>query len=39
MAVQWLNSHLSYKGIVVYDIVSSLSDGLNLIYALEVKNE
>lgn len=32
-----MNKHLSSRGIVVDDLFSSVGDGLNLIYALEVR--
>ena len=35
-AIDWLNTHLASREIVVDDIVKGLGDGLNLIYALEV---
>jgi hypothetical protein len=35
-ALNWLNQHLSSRDIHIDDLYSSLGDGLNLIYALEV---
>lgn len=35
-ALEWLNTHLKNKGIEVTDLKTQLTDGLNLIYALEV---
>ena len=34
-SLEWLNSHLSARSIVVEDLYTCLGDGLNLIYALE----
>ncbi|KAJ3354322.1 hypothetical protein HDU83_005477 [Entophlyctis luteolus] len=34
-AIDWLNTHLASKEIVIEDLFTSLGDGLNLIYALE----
>jgi Calponin homology (CH) domain len=36
MSLNWLNHHLTSKEIEVTELFSSIRDGLNLIYALEV---
>ncbi|KAI8809310.1 calponin homology domain-containing protein [Cladochytrium replicatum] len=35
LALDWLNTHLAKKEIVVENLYNSLGDGLNLIYSLE----
>lgn len=35
-ALEWLNKNLAHQNIKVDNLYSALTDGLNLIYALEV---